>query len=100
MISRLQSVLACTLIAHLFAVLLLAASPELHEKLHSDAGHEGHECAVALFASGSCENPCSSPVISEQIEFITANLPSCARDYVPSCFLAGRILEHAPPALA
>jgi len=91
-------VLACTLIAHLFAVLLLAASPQLHERLHSDAGHEDHECAVTLFAGGSCENPASAPLIAGQVGFVEAVFPLAARDHVPCFNLEAGILEHAPPA--
>ena len=44
-------------LAGLLAVLLLslsamAASPALHQWLHSDAGAANHECAVTLFAKG------------------------------------------------
>ncbi len=31
---------------------VLAASPALHQWLHADAGQEGHQCAITLFAHG------------------------------------------------
>jgi hypothetical protein len=31
---------------------LLAASPELHARVHHDADHAGHTCAVTLFSQG------------------------------------------------
>ena len=31
---------------------LLAASPQLHAALHSDADHQDHTCAVTLFSHG------------------------------------------------
>ena len=35
-----------------WALGLLAVSPQLHEKLHADAGHQDHACAVTLFSHG------------------------------------------------
>jgi hypothetical protein len=34
----------------------LAASPELHELFHADAGHSEHQCAVTLFAHGQMDS--------------------------------------------
>ena len=31
---------------------VLAANPELHQRLHPDAGQAGHECGVTLFLHG------------------------------------------------
>lgn len=36
---------------------LLAASPSLHERLHPDASHAEHQCAVTLFAHGKVDAP-------------------------------------------
>lgn len=36
---------------------LLAASPALHEFFHADAGKEGHQCAVTMFAHGQVDTP-------------------------------------------
>jgi len=36
---------------------LLAAAPSLHERFHADAGKEGHQCAVTLFAHGLVDAP-------------------------------------------
>jgi hypothetical protein len=33
----------------------MAASPELHELIHADAGKADHQCAVTLFAHGQVE---------------------------------------------
>ena len=35
---------------------LLATAPSLHERLHADAGHEDHQCAVTLFAHGQVDS--------------------------------------------
>lgn len=39
---------------------VLAVSPELHERLHPDAGEHGHECAVTLFAHGQVDQVVSA----------------------------------------
>ncbi|MBV9489318.1 MAG: hypothetical protein JO069_06280 [Verrucomicrobia bacterium] len=33
--------------------LALATSPDLHERIHPDANHEGHDCGAMLFLSGA-----------------------------------------------
>ena len=45
---------ACALcsVALVLVLAVLAASPEAHEWLHHDAGHEDHECAITLFVHG------------------------------------------------
>jgi hypothetical protein len=34
----------------------MAASPALHELIHSDAAESGHQCAVTLFAHGQVDS--------------------------------------------
>lgn len=45
--------LAAMCAAMVFLLGLLAASPELHARVHNDADHEGHACAVTLFSHGA-----------------------------------------------
>ena len=40
------------LMASICWALTLTVCPELHERVHPDAGHEDHDCAVTLFTSG------------------------------------------------
>ena len=35
---------------------VLAASPELHERIHQDRASSSHECAVTLFAHGQVDS--------------------------------------------
>lgn len=44
--------LAALLAITVWALGVLAASPELHAALHHDDGEHAHECAVTLFAHG------------------------------------------------
>ncbi|WP_415908421.1 hypothetical protein [Oleiharenicola sp. Vm1] len=45
--------LAALLAVTVWALGVLAASPELHAALHGDSGDHAHECAVTLFAHGA-----------------------------------------------
>ena len=47
--------MAAMLVLLVLALNLLAASPTLHERLHSDAREAGHQCAITLFAHGQVE---------------------------------------------
>lgn len=47
--------LALLLAAVVLLLNLLAASPSLHERFHTDASHAGHQCAVTLFAHGQTD---------------------------------------------
>jgi hypothetical protein len=96
----LRSALAFFLIGHLLLISAMAACPALHELVHSDAQAQGHECAVTLFASGSCAD--SGPVhAAPGFVALEISLPATPRlEDVDSFFLASRILEHAPPARA
>ena len=45
--------MALAVLLALFWALTLAASPDLHERIHPDAHHEGHDCGATLFLSGA-----------------------------------------------
>jgi hypothetical protein len=44
---------ALAVLLALFWALTLAASPDLHERVHPDANHEDHDCGATLFLSGA-----------------------------------------------
>jgi len=68
---------------------LLVAAPALHEWFHADAGKEGHQCAVTLFAHGQVDSPvvevatvvpvspakCLPPVAASVFSALVATLP-------------------------
>lgn len=93
--------LAVTLLAHLFAVLALAAVPRWHERLHGDAGLEDHDCAVVLFAHGGADQttgPVPTPgFVVERVGFVP--LAMAAGDFVPSTFATAAVFEHGPPVV-
>jgi hypothetical protein len=64
-----------------WALGLLAASPELHEKLHADAGRADHACAVTIFHQGVEDTGAAAPplvVVWRVVERVAA-LPSALR---------------------
>lgn len=98
-IPRFRRVLAAIVLAHLLAVVAMAASPALHEWTHADAHEDGHECAVVLFASGGVEAAVVVGfVVALVAKVVSRGTPRSA--WVPSVFRVQRILEHAPPRRA
>ena len=57
---------------------LFAASPQLHERLHADAGHTEHECAITIFHHGVEDAGTAQPllVVAWRMVGATAILPS------------------------
>ncbi len=51
-----RSLTSAALLASFVFTLALAASPHLHEQIHSNARHADHECAVTMMLRGGCDN--------------------------------------------
>ena|SRR5438105_1056897 len=80
--------------------LTLSVSPELHQRLHSDANRVDHSCAITLVASGIFNHSASpqlvgAPALVDQFSLA----PGLTPQWVEPLFLLARIFEHAPPAL-
>src|SRR5438874_358975 len=79
--------------------LALSASPQLHQRFHTDANRVDHNCAATMIASGSYNHAAHSPPVSAPIPAIHfSKIPALAPHWVESPFLGARIFEHAPPA--
>lgn len=79
--------------------LAVAASPELHARLHPDASKTEHTCAATLIASGGF-NHSSPPVLVESPAQTESPFPvSLAPRWVRSTFLTACVFEHAPPVI-
>ena len=50
--SFLHRLLAAAGVVLVLVLGVLAANPELHQRLHPDAGQAGHECGVTMFLHG------------------------------------------------
>lgn len=48
---------AALLVGLVLVCSLLSSAPGWHERLHLDAGQEGHHCAITFFAQGQIEGP-------------------------------------------
>ena len=93
-----RRVIAIVLLFHLFALVMLTASPDLHELIHHDADSSDHDCAVKVFLAGHVDLVMLDWVVRVVGErFLPAVViePSLVR--FGSFFLGRRPLEHAPP---
>jgi hypothetical protein len=88
----------CVCTAFLWA-LALSASPQLHQRVHPDAGRVEHNCAATMIASGNYDHAAHLPIVSAPVpapQF--SKIPALTPQWVESPFLGARIFEHAPPA--
>lgn len=92
---------AIGLLVSLAFAIVLAVSPQLHQRIHIGAGKSQHECAVTLIASGKCEHAPAAPliVLPQPIAHFTT-IPTLSPLWVPALFLGASVFEHAPPALS
>jgi hypothetical protein len=76
----------------------MAASPALHERFHSDAGHAQHQCAVTLFAHGQMDSGSVDVPVVAPLSFVetTATVEFSVFSPVIENLPAGR----APPVSA
>jgi hypothetical protein len=80
-------------------VVVLAASPHLHQLFHRDADHGSHECVVTLMISGGSDGPPAPQVLETGAILLTSfNFsPETHFTDVSPLFLSARVFEHAPP---
>jgi hypothetical protein len=81
--------------------LALGVSPQLHQRIHSDANRVEHTCAATLIASGNYDHSANAPLVSAPIPPLQfSKSPALTPQWVESLFLLASIFEHAPPANA
>jgi len=91
-------VAVCVFAAFLWA-LALSASPQFHQRVHTDAGRVEHNCAVTMIASGGYEHASHPPLVSaDALVPQFSKIPALTPCWVQSPFLGACIFEHAPPA--
>ena len=79
----------------------LAASPELHARIHQDANKSEHSCAATLVASGSYHHSAPAPLLdSATLTHSVSVLSPLTPQWVESIFLGASTFEHAPPSRA
>ena len=77
--------------------LALSASPQLHERIHSDANRVDHACAVTFVASGNVDHAPVALIISAPVP-LDERIPELTPLWVAPLFLIASVFEHAPPA--
>jgi hypothetical protein len=78
--------------------LALSVSPQLHQRVHADAGRAEHSCAITALASGAYEHAGPPPLVSAPqpaAEFSEAAI--LCPVWVQPLFLCAHIFAHAPP---
>ena len=80
--------------------LTLSVSPQLHERIHPDAGRVDHSCAITFVASGSYNHSPAAPLIALPAPaFEFCKISTLNSIWVQPLFLGAHIFAHAPPAL-
>ena len=92
-----RAIAAITSIAFLSA-LALAASPQIHQRLHSDANSVDHVCAVTLVNSGKFDYTPVGLLIKAPVPLDEFKIPELTPLWVEPLFLLTSVYEHAPPA--
>jgi hypothetical protein len=85
-------------LAAFFWTLTLSASPQLHARVHPDAGRVDHSCAVTFIASGNCDHSPEALYISAPVYLDEFTIPELTPLWIGSVFLVASVFEHAPPA--
>src|SRR5262249_24359658 len=94
-----RAVIATFISAASFWTVVVSVSPQLHARIHADANHIEHVCAITLIASGSYEQA-GQPAFVGGPQF-SVPLPGSAEltsSWVKPLFLNAHIFAHAPPA--
>ncbi len=94
-----RAFIAISVSAAFLWALALSASPQLHQRVHPDAGRVEHNCAATMIASGSYNHAAQPPLVSALVPAVHfSKIPALTPQWVESPFLGARIFEHAPPA--
>jgi hypothetical protein len=95
-----RAVVAGFILAAFFWTLVLSASPQLHQRMHSDANRGDHTCAVTLLVSGNYDHAAPPPLIrAPRLRTRFSEAPAVNSTWVQSLILKAHIFAHAPPAL-
>lgn len=85
-----QAATASFTLALMLVLGVVAVSPTLHERFHSDGGHSDHTCLLCAFANGQISAAETAAVLAVVSIFLirgsivrAASLVSALDDYVP-----------------
>jgi hypothetical protein len=98
-INRVSALAAVALSFAFLWTLALSVSPQLHQKLHSDANQIDHSCAVTFVALGNYSHSAHPPLVCAPLPVVQfSKIQALTPQWVESPFLGACIFEHAPPA--
>jgi hypothetical protein len=93
-----RAFVAISVFAAFVWALALSVSPQLHHRVHPDAGRAEHSCAVTAIATGSYEHaPCPLLVSAPQPAPEFSEAAILCPVWVQPLFLCAHIFAHAPP---
>ena len=90
-------VVAAALIAAAGLVMAASMWEPLHEWLHGEGHGSDHECAITLYATGSCDAVFPREFVCIATFAAAVDIVVSRDAWVPSIFLMTRVWEHAPP---
>lgn len=96
-----QRLVALMVLGHFCLAVAMAASPDLHEHFHHDAGHPDHQCAVTQMDEGDLSDglPVEPLLIGPlPVSWVQVITVAFTPRWVPTVFSRYSILVHAPPA--
>ena len=85
------------LLAMLVFVITAAMWKPLHQWLHGDADDGDHDCAIALYVSGSCEQPCVEVIVCPAPVHFAPERIDIPNTWAPNISLSARMWERGPP---
>jgi hypothetical protein len=94
-----RAFIATFISAAFFWTLLLSVSPQLHARIHLDANHGDHTCAVTLIATGKYDNAAHPPLLrapEPSVQF--SKIAALSSTWVQPLYLSAHIFANAPPA--
>lgn len=97
---RTRSLIAAMVAGCVLVAGLMAASPNLHERLHKDADHADHECLVTLMSSGGMDQALTAPIVLLPTVVIGTLVRPLHSQWVEPLFLDAGVLVHGPPVQA
>ena len=89
-------------LVQIFAMSLMAASPELHECLHEDSHDSHHHCLSTDLGAGTIHQTTIVPILTPVCATVhtdNVRVTTASRCWLP-VHLCGSLLEHGPPAFA
>lgn len=101
LLEAVRPLVAALLLAHVLAILVMAASPRVHHWAHPDADDDDHDCAVELFLHGgspAAPGPATVPGFIALVAavFVVTSRPALV---VPSTLAASHVFANAPPTV-